>query len=311
MTAEDHGLTRYTMMVAEYTGVILIVLWVVSTLTWWILAIPPTLEPPPEWLARAQKICFFTKEDGLPSIYGWGILAMGPVSLTLILLAGWLRELKEGFQFLNRNLTGRIILGLLITVVLAQATWMLWRGITTSLAPQGIEAAFPDKPFPEGYLRLNRPAPDFSLTDQKGRQVGLNDIRGNVSYVTFAFGNCATVCPLLVTSINRALEMAPGLNARMVVISLDAWRDTPSALEGIRTQWGLPESATLLSGDIITVNDVLDNFEITRVRDEKTGDIDHPGVVYVLDPKGVIAYALLNPSPRWLVEAGRRAAQEP
>jgi cytochrome oxidase Cu insertion factor (SCO1/SenC/PrrC family) len=41
-------------------------------------------------------------------------------------------------------------------------------------------------------------------------------------------------------------------------------------------------------------------------RDERTGDIAHPGLVFLVDADGRLAYTFSNPSPAWLREALRR-----
>lgn len=41
-------------------------------------------------------------------------------------------------------------------------------------------------------------APDFTLTDQLGRQVAMRDLRGKVLLVNFVYTNCPETCPLQV-----------------------------------------------------------------------------------------------------------------
>jgi cytochrome oxidase Cu insertion factor (SCO1/SenC/PrrC family) len=110
----------------------------------------------------------------------------------------------------------------------------------------------------------------------------------------------------LATVASAASSLAP-LNPAIVIVTLDAWRDTASTLQGLLPRWGMPSSASLLSGDPAAVGDVLDAFNVARIRNEKTGDIDHVAIVYVIDPQGRIAYALAAPTTDWVVEAARRS----
>ncbi len=108
--------------------------------------------------------------------------------------------------------------------------------------------------------------------------------------------------------IGSALERGAPPQARVVVITLDPWRDRPSLLESMRRRWELPATTRILSGEVEEVNRVLERMEIHRRRDERTGEIDHLAWVYVVAPDGRVASALVNPSARQLAEAGRRAA---
>jgi len=290
----------------------LLLLWILSTLTWWVLAFPPGLAVPPEWLSRVQSVCFGSDSDGIPAPYGWGTLIAGPLGMLAVLVAGWGVELRRAFTRLGAFSLGRLLIVLLAAGLALEAGWVIWR-VGNLMAFRSARDTFQqvDGALPDHYPRLDKPAPPFRLVNQSGKEVSLEQLRGRVVYLTFAFGNCATVCPLIIRNVDTAANQSAELNPQIVVISLDAWRDRPSQLESIRIKWGLPENSLLLSGDIVEVNDVLDRYEVMRARNEKTGDVDHASQVYVLDPRGHIAYALLNPPPAWLAEAGRRAARLP
>jgi hypothetical protein len=45
---------------------------------------------------------------------------------------------------------------------------------------------------------------------------------------------------------------------------------------------------------------------VTFTRDERTGDIAHPGLVFLIDADGGLAYTFSNPSPAWVREGLRR-----
>ena len=62
----------------------------------------------------------------------------------------------------------------------------------------------------------------------------------------------------------------------------------------------------VLSGAIDEVERVLDAYEVPRERDEKTGDVVHPGLVHVLNPSGEIVYTFNNPPTKWLTSAVRK-----
>lgn len=302
-----------TMPSGQSGALVLLVLWVLSTLVWWGLAFPPFVSQPPTWLTEFQAVCFGTGDDGLPAPYGWGALIAAPMGMLGVLLAGWWRDLADGLSRLAVISLGRALIAVLVVLWLGQASFAGWR--INQLASRAVFTLNPRSgSLPTNYPRLNRQAPAFTLMDQHKQPASLSQYRGRVVYLTFAFAHCTTACPLLLKNVQAAMENAEKANEKvpgMVVITLDAWRDTPAALAELREKWALPSAARLLTGSIPKVNDILDAYTVARMRDETTGDIDHPALVYVIDPQGRIAYALLNPSPQWLMDAAKRAASPP
>ncbi len=147
---------------------------------------------------------------------------------------------------------------------------------------------------PESYPRLDREAPDMSaLVDQRGEAFTPETLEGRSAFVTFAFGNCETVCPMVVHASRAArMELGNPEEWAVVVVTLDPWRDTPSRLSHLVEQYELdPERDFVLSGGVDDVERVLDGWNIARSRDTQTGDITHPPLVYLVEPEGTVAYA--------------------
>lgn len=283
--------------------------WWAITLGWWALAFASVTPATPDWLARTQYVCFGNLANGLPDAYGWTRLILAPTGLLAPLLAVHGRGLGRALRGLWARPVGRIAVALVAVLSLAEGAWVgqrvqaAWAIEAERLAPPGTP-----QPLPVDYPRQQRAAPAFRLTDQHGQAVSLRDLRGQVVYLTFAFAHCRSTCPLIVRRLVQAAGDAPALGARIVVITLDPWRDTPSALGAAARKWGLAEGGHLLSGTVPQVLGVLARYEMPAERDERTGDISHPGLVWVIDRAGRIVYLLNNPPRDWIVEAGRRAA---
>jgi cytochrome oxidase Cu insertion factor (SCO1/SenC/PrrC family) len=62
-------------------------------------------------------------------------------------------------------------------------------------------------------------------------------------------------------------------------------------LASLAESWQLGADAHVLSGEPDAVNAVLDAYQVPRERDELTGQVAHPALVYVLDANGTIAFA--------------------
>ena len=128
--------------------------------------------------------------------------------------------------------------------------------------------------------------------NQLGDTVTLEQFRGRPILVTFAFAHCTTICPLIVNDVLSARDKLTEQNPVVLVITLDPWRDTPSRLPTIAKQWGVTGDAYVLSGSPEVVERVLNSWRVPRVRNEKTGELSHPSLVYVIGHDGKIAYVL-------------------
>jgi protein SCO1/2 len=281
-------------------------LWLAAVMLWWAIAFVRLPPATPEWLVRARNVCFRTFENGLPDAAGWLLLVVPPAGMFAVLWLGWRTELAESLRVLRTRRSGRGLLALVASVVAIEALWVGGRVREGLRAAAGwVERADEEAPLAEDFPRLDRPLPRFALVDQRGQSFTAEDLHGETTLVTFAFGHCTTICPPLVRNIVEAasrLEPRP----RVVILTVDPWRDTPSVASQAAARLGLAEKDRFLTGSVAAVEAALDGFGVPRSRDETTGDVSHPALAYVVDPRGRIAFAFSNPRPRWLVEAVRR-----
>jgi protein SCO1 len=140
--------------------------------------------------------------------------------------------------------------------------------------------------------RINDVAKPLALVDQRGRTVTLEQFRGRPVIVTFAYAHCETVCPLVVNDALGARDQLAGHAPVVLIVTLDPWRDTPSRLASIAERWGVTGDAHVLSGAPEQVERVLNAWRIPRARNERTGDLSHPSLVYVVGADGRIAYVV-------------------
>jgi len=265
------------------------------TAAWWALALWPLPETSPAWLARARNVCFNVTETGLPGVSGWLLLVGQPLGMVGVLLVGWGRPVARGIRALARLRRGRVAVGI---VVAGGAAGLVGAGIRVADAIDRTEIRLGEgTPFPEALPRLDRPVPAFELVDQNGWTVSTDDLSGRPAFVTFAFGNCETVCPLVVRNALEARRRLQDVGKwkadrrpTVVVVTLDPWRDTPTRLAHLAEHWGLGPGDRVLGGPSDRVNAALDGWKVPRKRDLRTGDIAHPSLVYLLDAQGRIAF---------------------
>ena len=244
-------------------------------------------------------------EAGWPAADGWILLILAPASFLVALGVLWGRELMRSLRQFGGTWVGRALMGAVLLACLVEASWVV-ATLRTARAVATWEARSPAAPpLPLDYPRLTAAAPAFVLVDQHGGRVSLAPLQGRPVVLTFVFAHCRAMCPLIVASLKRAApDIAPG---RVLMITLDPWRDTPSVLPALARQWELPANVHVLSSrSTAEVLSVVRAYGVPFERSETSGDIVHPGLVYLIDAQGRLAYAFNNPSPEWISEGVRR-----
>lgn len=275
-----------TPLMRQVGGVGALAFWLAVTAGWWALALWPVAGATPEWLARARLVCFNASDSGLPDASGWLLLIGQPIGLLAVLMVLWGASVRDGLRALAAVPVGRGALALIgASLVLGLGAAGARVVSASDGSPPTAVAELP----PDSYPRLDLEAPPLSLVDQAGDEFRLADLFGHPVLVTFAFGHCETVCPMVVRD---ALEVQRRAETRVsvVVVTLDPWRDTPPRLPHLAEHWGAGDDVYVLSGPVVDVNAVLDHWNVARRRDPDTGDVTHPPLTYVLDAAGRIAY---------------------
>jgi protein SCO1/2 len=239
------------------------------------------------------------------------LLVLAPAATLAFLVAVWGRPLARALSELPRRRAGRVVIVALVAVF-GGGAWTVG-GKLVLAAKSGLPLDSTLEPLPADYPRSADPAPPLRLVDQTGAAFDLESLRGRPAIVTFAYGHCATVCPILVHAIRDARVGYPGTPPPAVVVTLDPWRDTPGSLPGLAHAWSLDAANgdRLLTGSPEVVVAAAEAWQVGFARDESTGEITHPGLVLILDAEGRIAYRFLGPPAHWLIEAARRLEPQP
>ena len=276
---------------AGRAGAALATLVVILAITagWWALALWPTGDTAPAWLTLTRETCFGTAATGLPDAGGWLVLMGQPLSMLLVLLAGWGRDVRAGLARAAERVGGQLLLGAGGALLLAGIVGV---GVRVRVADAQPFASSGTEAIAGQLNRLNDAAKPLRLVDQAGDTVTLEQFRGRPVIVTFAFAHCETVCPLIVNEVLNARDALRTEDPAVLIVTLDPWRDTPSRLPAMARQWGVSGDAHVLSGTPEQVERTLNAWRIPRVRNERTGDLSHPSVVYVVGADGRIAYVV-------------------
>ncbi len=262
------------------------------TAAWWALALWPVPSDVPEWVLRTRAACFGTTATGLPNAGGWVLLIGEPIGMMGVLMTVWGDALRRDLRRLRATFAGQavVVAGLVLVTYGVGATAQRVR-----TARGAADAAlFRPAPFtdPVSEARYSEPAPPLGLVDQHGRAFSLDALRGRRVMVTFAYAHCQTICPTIVKDLKTARREAQAADAALVVVTLDPWRDTPSRLGAIAEQWQLGTDDRVLSGPVPDVLRVLEAWQVSHSRDERTGEVTHASAAALVDRDGRVRYRM-------------------
>ena len=183
-------------------------------------------------------------------------------------------------------------------------------------------------PMPEDFkgtpFTNARQAQDFVLTDQFGAPKSLSgDFSGKVVALTFLYTECPDVCPIVANHLRdvSASVEEDGMDAAIVIVSVDPQRDTVESALAYSERWGMSERWTYLVGEEATLKDVWKAYYIdpyihgpgrgdssskaaptvgagsggVSALVEQTGRVIHSAPIYIIDADGVMRSAFTLP----------------
>lgn len=282
----------------ERAPMIMLSVWMLTSMSWWALAFWPVVDNA-SWVARTQYVCFGKLPGQVLPLSGWLLLFGAPALLLLSMFVVYSSEIKEAVSHY------KITVLILLIAFSAELVWVAHRMKQESeLSKSVFLTQQTSSSLPAEYPIGTADMPNFSLIDQFGNKISTQGLKGQTVVFSFVFAHCAAVCPMLVRQVDAALEKLSNIsNLKGVLVTLDPWRDRPTSLPNIAKEWELKSNVHLLSGPIKDVVKLHKDFKIPVERNEKTGDVVHPSLIYVINPEGKLAYSFNNPPVQWIVDA--------
>lgn len=280
----------------------MLLFWLIATMGMWLMAFYRMPEATPEWLLRAQAVCFGSTESGLPDTYGWMVLVLSPLLFLFVFGTAYAHELLTEFVRGYHTVAGKIMILLMVLAVSSEAAWVMNRIRAGNVIENADFEPMGGVPLPEEYPRTMEPAFPFTLTDQFGGTGGIADCKGTPVILSFAFANCQTICPAILAQLKSAVE-AMDHRIPVLIVTLDPWRDRPSKLDTMAQMWELGPRSRLYSGEVDQVLHVLNQYRVPITRNEQNGEVTHPPLLYIIDAEGRIAYTFNNPTSDWITNA--------
>ena len=152
----------------------------------------------------------------------------------MTLLKRWISAIR-----LHLFLSG-IVLVLLAVVLVAVVVVQPWsdQNVAAQYTAGNLESGAV-----KGFLHrpVDRPAAPFTLTDQNGRTMSLDDFRGKWLVVTWLYTSCVDTCPLLTYNmklLQQGLGDRVGSQVQLVSITFDWERDTVDKMKSHAEQVG-------------------------------------------------------------------------
>ncbi|HEY1900636.1 MAG TPA: SCO family protein [Steroidobacteraceae bacterium] len=137
------------------------------------------------------------------------------------------------------------------------------------------------------WLPTPRDPGQFTLVDQNNAQFTAARLKGAPTLVYFGFTHCPDVCPITLLELAQVVKAAvvPGL--RVVFISVDPARDTPSQLA--QYVHAFDPDFIGLTGTPAMLKTVARRFGVAYLRVDLPGgdySMDHSSTVFLMDSRG-------------------------
>src|SRR6185437_7806731 len=132
---------------------------------------------------------------------------------------------------------------------------------------------------------------DISLQTADGTTRMLSSLRGQAWLVTLFYSQCSSVCPLLTAQlqdIDRKLTPQARRGVTVLMVSLDATRDTPAALRAFKDEHRIDDPRWIVARADATGVRLLAAALGIRYRELPDHTFDHSSVVTLADSDGVI-----------------------
>jgi len=131
--------------------------------------------------------------------------------------------------------------------------------------------------------------PGFQLTDQTGKPITLDDLKGKIWAANFIFTRCKGPCPITVLrmqELNTKLKKARG-NVQLVTFTVDPEYDTPEILKAFGEQQGAdPASWKFLTGTPDAIQKIVVTGLLQPIAKEPSGTPAHSTRIVLVDADG-------------------------
>ena len=134
---------------------------------------------------------------------------------------------------------------------------------------------------------------EFSFTNQDGKEIINEDVKGKVYVADFFFTSCPTICPIMKKQMLRVYEAYKD-NSDFMILShtIDPEYDTVALLKDYSLRLGIEDASTwnFLTGEQEKIFEIGQTSYLTTAMDDKNepGGFLHSGAFVLIDREGRI-----------------------
>lgn len=179
-----------------------------------------------------------------------------------------------------------LVRGLLIAFVVSLIISIVMISTLTSRSRNRSAASPADTTLPELFT-----IGEFSFTNQHGQPVGRETFKDRVSVASVFFGNCVSICPGVISQLQRLTAAVPDPRVNFITFTLDPERDTEQRLREYAESIGADQKRWMF----VRAPDQKTIFEFSRSQlklwVEPTDDpnnILHSGQLLLIDGSGTV-----------------------
>lgn len=151
----------------------------------------------------------------------------------------------------------------------------------------------PAEPQRDAYRGSEPPAlfrmVDFALSDETGKRVRAQELKGKAVVLTFLDSQCQETCPVVAGLVADGLALLPGAlqsSVAAIAISTDPAGDTAPSRRTFLRRHGAAGRLRYLSGPLSTLEPVWKGFQILSSHESGDDEV-HSAPVRIYDPAGV------------------------
>ena len=142
---------------------------------------------------------------------------------------------------------------------------------------------------PRNAMPSFRALPPFALTNQDGRPVTLEDLKGKVWLADFVYTTCPGPCPIITAHMARLERKLPAdADVRLVSFSTDPEHDTPAVLKVYAGKFGAPARWMFLTGSKEQLYDLINHGFMMAIAAPPGAPIIHSTKIVLVDRKGTL-----------------------
>lgn len=173
----------------------------------------------------------------------------------------------------------RVTIALALCVLLAFGGLVVLVTLDKANAPQPTASA---ERFEGATLPRGLKAPDFALTDERGRRVTMRSYRGRPVIVSFLYSTCRDSCPLQAQQIKGTLNEL-GSEVPALAVSVDPPRDTRRNTAAFLSKQRMTGRLRWVLGTRAQLAPVWKAYAATGQRNDE----EHNARLVLVDPKGI------------------------